>query len=320
MKPSSASVSSQTIDFVPPAAANNISLRGRWTGASDFDVSGHFERLRLKEIAVEFDPHLRALWCKLLYRERPNFTLAILNEIGLVQQAVVEAFAGDRRPPLDYVIWHSAMPGVFGLGGDLAHFAELIRRGDEAGLMHYAQSCVDRVHRNWTAMEAPVTTVSLIQGSCLGGAFECALSSNLMVVERTAKIGLPEVLFNLFPGMGAYSFLSRRVAPYLARQIISGGRLYLGQELYEMGIADVLADDGCGEQALIEHIRDSQPKHGLRRYLDKIGRMAHPLEKEELLAVTRLWVERALELTDADLKIMARLVSAQARQHKRTAA
>src|SRR5438874_1463435 len=79
---------------------------------------------------------------------------------------------------------------------------------------------ITRVFQNWTAMDTPVVTVSLIQGNCLGGAFECALSSNLMVAERSAKTGLPEVLFNLLPGMGAYSLLARRVAPHFARKII----------------------------------------------------------------------------------------------------
>ena len=315
----SAGFSAQPVDFLRPLTKEStLSVRGE--SGSDFDLKSYFAQIRLKEIALEYDPHLRALWCKILYRDQPNFTLGILSEIGMVQKAVAQAFADGKRPPLEYVIWNSAVPGVFGLGGDLGHFAELIARGDRAGLTRYAEMCIDRVYVNWTAMDAPVTTVSLVQGNCLGGAFECALSSHLMVVERTAKIGLPEILFNLFPGMGAYSFLSRRVAPYLARRIFGSGRVYIGQELYELGIADILAEDGHGEEALIEYMRENQNKHGLRRYLDKIGRMVQPLEKEELLAVTRLWVDRALELTDADLKIMGRLVAAQARQHKRTAA
>src|SRR3972149_4441233 len=56
-----------------------------------------------------------------------------------------------------------------------------------------------------------LTTISLVQGDALGGGFETALSSDVIIAEQSAAMGLPEVLFNLFPGMGAYSLLTRRI-------------------------------------------------------------------------------------------------------------
>ena len=50
-----------------------------------------------------------------------------------------------------------------------------------------------------------------MQGECLGGGFEAALSSDVIVAEKSARFGFPEILFNLFPGMGAYSFLERKI-------------------------------------------------------------------------------------------------------------
>ena len=52
-------------------------------------------------------------------------------------------------------------------------------------------------------------TVALIQGDAIGGGFEAMLTNDVVIAERTAKFGLPEILFNLFPGMGAHSFLKR---------------------------------------------------------------------------------------------------------------
>ena len=45
----------------------------------------------------------------------------------------------------------------------------------------------------------------------LGGGFEAALSSQVLIAERSARFGFPEIMFNLFPGMGAYSLISRRI-------------------------------------------------------------------------------------------------------------
>jgi DSF synthase len=47
-----------------------------------------------------------------------------------------------------------------------------------------------------------VITASLVQGRALGSGFECALASDVIVAETGARMGFPEVLFNLFPGMG----------------------------------------------------------------------------------------------------------------------
>ena len=37
------------------------------------------------------------------------------------------------------------------------------------------------------------------------------MTNDVIIAERGSRMGLPEVLFNLFPGMGAYSLLCRRL-------------------------------------------------------------------------------------------------------------
>jgi len=39
-------------------------------------------------------------------------------------------------------------------------------------------------------------TISLVQGDALGGGFEFALSSNLIVAERGVRMGFPEIIFD----------------------------------------------------------------------------------------------------------------------------
>jgi DSF synthase len=140
----------------------------------------------------------------------------------------------------------SGMPGVFNLGGDLELFKQLIGAHDRAGLQRYGRACIDVLYRNYIAHELPLTTVSLVQGECLGGGFEAALSSDVIVAEKGARFGFPEILFNLFPGMGAYSFLDRKIGQRGAEEIISSGKIYSAEEMQALGVVDAVAEDGQG--------------------------------------------------------------------------
>ena len=50
------------------------------------------------------------------------------------------------------------------------------------------------------------------------------LSFNVIIAERQAKFGFPEAMFGLFPGMGAYSLVARRVGAALAEEMMLSGR------------------------------------------------------------------------------------------------
>ena len=91
----------------------------------------------------------------------------------------------------------------------------------------------------------PITTISLVQGECLGGGFEAALSSDIVVAERQARFGFPEILFNLFPGMGAYSFLDRRVGRRVTEELLSTGKIYSADDMLALGVVDCCGGHGA---------------------------------------------------------------------------
>jgi DSF synthase len=180
--------------------------------------------------------------------------------------------------------------------------------------MRYTRACCEAGYNVTTGFGLPLITVSLVQGDALGGGFEAVLSSNLIVAERSAKFGLPEVLFNLFPGMGAYTFLARRIAPGLAERMILSGATYTAEQLHEMGIVDVLAEDGRGRAALLDHIERNERRHAAHRAVYRSRHLVNPVRLEEMLAIGELWVDTALSLGEPDLKRMARLIAAQDRR------
>ncbi len=101
----------------------------------------------------------------------------------------------------------------------------------------YGRACIDNLLRvgNVVATQ-PLTTIALVQGDALGGGFECALSASVLVAEESARLGFPEILFNLFPGMGAYSLLSRKVGRRITERMINGGDIYSGPRCYTIWV------------------------------------------------------------------------------------
>lgn len=138
------------------------------------------------------------------------------------------------------------------LGGDLRLFRDLIARRDRHGLELYSRKATDAIFHH-AANSADVMTFSLVQGTAMGGGFEATLAGNVVVAERGARLGFPEVLFGLFPGMGAYTLLRRRVDCATAK-IILGAKNYTAEELHRMGIVDVLCEPGEGEHAVYSYI------------------------------------------------------------------
>jgi len=180
--------------------------------------------------------------------------------------------------------------------------------------MEYALACIHATHSFSCGFGAPVTSIALVQGRAQGGGFEAALAANVLIAERGTQMGFPEVLFNLFPGMGAYSFLSRKIAPSIAERLILSGSLYEAEDLYDMGVVDVLAEAGESEQTLRAYMRDADKHHHVHGLMNRIRETHNHVPFEELHDITELWVDSALRLDDRNIRTMERLVRAQDRR------
>ena len=267
------------------------------------------------QLTVRFDKATRALWSHWTASPRPCFNPRLLADIRAYYNFVADSegqlACGNEQHPIEYVVLASAMPGVFNLGGDLDLFKQLISSHDRQGLMRYGRACIDVLYRNYVGHELPLTTISLVQGECLGGGFEAALSGDVIIAEKSSRFGFPEILFNLFPGMGAYSFLDRKIGRKGAEDIIASGRIFSAAEMQTLGVIDVVAEDGEGTQAVAELIRQRQRSRNGLSALSAVRRRVHGISFEELMDAVSIWVDAALRLNVRDLKLMHRLVSRQ---------
>ena len=264
------------------------------------------------DLETRFDPELETLWTYMRQTTRPSFNPRLLAEFDQWQTDIAAARSSSAMP-IRYLVLGSRFPAVFSLGGDLDLFAAHIRNQDRDALVRYGRACVQILHRNMRSLDQPIITIGLVEGDALGGGFEALLSFNVVIAERGTHFGLPETNFGLFPGMGAHCFLSRRLGTARAEQMILSGRSYTAEELYDLGIVHALADPGEGRAEVERYIRQNRRRHSGHCAIYAASRSVNPLALGELEIVVDLWADAALRLSEADLKLMRRLVGAQTR-------
>jgi enoyl-CoA hydratase/carnithine racemase len=136
--------------------------------------------------------------------DRPKAMNAVSTEMARSVAAACAALGEDRG--VRVVVLTSTHERAFCVGADLKERnsfsdAELVRqrpvaRGAYTGVL-----------------ELPVPAVAAVHGFALGGGFELALACDVIVADRTAVVGLPEVSVGVIPGGGGTQLLPRRPAP-----------------------------------------------------------------------------------------------------------
>lgn len=280
---------------------------------ADFPALANTQNLR--QIEVEYDAETLTLYWWMKPSPRPCFNREFLDEVERFESRLQQhqgwmQHAG-QECKVENAVFGSRIPGVFNLGGDLSMFIQAILRKDRKSLAHYGDLCVNNMLRRISGFDAGVVTYSLVQGKAFGGGFECALSSEMIIAERSATMSFPEVLFNMFPGMGALSLLARKIGMRKAEEIIMSGQVYTAKQMYDLGVVDELAEDGNGLAAANAIIKARQRKRNSYRAMSMAKREFQPVNHAEMKAIVEVWVDAALRLENRDLRMMGRLVRAQ---------
>ena len=262
-----------------------------------------------KSMRLEWSAELGALRVRTCVKPIQCYSLTAMAELQRVFSDISE------NPGLvKHFVMTSDVPGVFNFGGDLSLFVLLIRARDVESLRMYGRRCVDLVWWMENASKLGVHTTVLVQGDTLGGGLESVMPFHKVIFERSAQAGFPEVLFNLFPGMGAWNFTIRKAGFSIANEMILSGRLYTADQLYRRHLVDLVVDDGEGEAAMEAVVGSVNPR--LRGTLAALEarRRAAPITYESLIEIVDQWTATALTLTDRDLRLMERLARAQVRK------
>lgn len=263
---------------------------------------------RFTQLSGYYEEERRTVWMMLRAQPRPCFNHVLIEEIMNISWLVRQAgFA------VDFWVTGSLVPGMYNVGGDLNFFVECIQNGRREALRAYARACVDCVHAASRGFDTGAISLAMVEGSALGGGFEAALAHHFVLAQRDARLGFPEIAFNLFPGMGGYSLVARRSGMKLAEELIYKGESHTAEWYAQQGLVDELFEPGQSYLAVRTFIDTLQPRlNGIRAMLRARQRVMQ-LPRSELMDITEDWVDAAFCLQPKDVAYMERLVQLQNR-------
>ncbi|MDH6549078.1 enoyl-CoA hydratase-related protein [Streptomyces sp. SAI-041] len=170
-----------------------------------------------------------------LVLDRPKAMNAVSSEMARSIAAACSALGGDQA--VRVVVVTSTHERAFCVGADLKERNSL----SDADLLR--QRPVSRGAYTGV-LELPVPAIAAVHGFALGGGFELALSCDLIVADRTAVVGLPEVSVGVIPGGGGTQLLPRRVGAARAAELIFTARRVEAEEAHRLGLVDQLVEPG----------------------------------------------------------------------------
>jgi enoyl-CoA hydratase len=140
----------------------------------------------------------------------------------------------DKNDAVRVVLLRGSTGRAFCAGSDLNSLAEYPSAWKFRNRVEYATSV-----RN---LRKPV--VAALRGWVLGGGAEMALSADIRVAGRSARIGFPEVKRGWVGGGGASQMLPRLIGYGQAMRLLLGGEPIEAEEALRLGLVEILVEDG----------------------------------------------------------------------------
>jgi len=131
-------------------------------------------------------------------------------------------------PDIDAIIF-TGKGNVFSKGTDLSAIRSS-SRGLDLNTVLYGNEIFTSISR----LTKPV--IAAINGACMGGGLELALSCHIRVCSEKARLGLPEVSIGIVPGLGGIQRMIRVVGESKALEMILLGDIISAQRALELNL------------------------------------------------------------------------------------
>lgn len=211
---------------------------------------------------------------------RPDKYNALNQEVQREVLAALEEIAADEG--IGVVVVTGAGDKAFVAGADIAEFE---------GRTPFDQREAMRFPRLYDVMsEFPKPVIAMINGFCLGGGCELAMSCDIRIASSTARFGQPEIKLGLIPGGGGTQRLPRLVGLGNAMRLILTGDMIEAAEAKEIGLVDQVLD--------LENLR--QKTLEMAEKIASFSPLTVKVAKESLRASERLSIEEGI-LYERDL-------------------
>lgn len=151
----------------------------------------------------------------------------------------------------------SAKPSGFMVGAEIRDFVEITEQAEVAARITEGLKILDRIER------FPSPTVALLHGFCLGGGLELALACSRRIARDDARIGFPEILLGLHPGLGGTWRSLRHTDPVSALQLMLTGRTLRADAARKTGLVDAVVPERHMRAAVLRAIGGKMPRRKL---------------------------------------------------------
>ena len=157
-----------------------------------------------------------------------------LNALNIQTRAEGAAALDELRDDneIRVVVITGAGEKAFVAGADIAEFE---------GRTAVTQRDVMTARSLFTAVDTfPKPVIAMINGFCLGGGCELALSCDIRVASETARFGQPEINLGIIPGGGGTQRLTRLVGEGKAMELILTGDMIDAQHAFNLGLVNLV--------------------------------------------------------------------------------
>jgi 3-hydroxyacyl-CoA dehydrogenase/enoyl-CoA hydratase/3-hydroxybutyryl-CoA epimerase len=177
---------------------------------------------------IEREGDLAILWFDLPGEKVNKFSSTVMMEFARLVDDM------ERATDIKRIIIASGKPSIFIAGADVSEFAKATTPEQAREYTRFGQQTFHRFSK------LPQVKVAAINGACLGGGCEIAISCDWRVMSDSPKatIGLPETKLGIFPAWGGTTKLPRLIGLPAALDIILKGSSLDGRRAKKIGLVD----------------------------------------------------------------------------------
>tara|TARA_B100000945_G_scaffold203475_1_gene163539 strand:- start:890 stop:1663 length:774 start_codon:yes stop_codon:yes gene_type:complete len=135
--------------------------------------------------------------------------------------------------------------------------------------------------------------IAVIDGFCLGGGLELAMSCDLRIASDRSKLGQPEINIGIIPGAGGTQRLTRLIGEGRAMEMILTGRMITAEEAFNYGIINFVydPDDLMDEAMEIANTIGEKSKYAVERAKKSIKAVSEMNLKDGLKLERKMFIE-----------------------------
>lgn len=201
--------------------------------------------------------HDNVQWWLLDCAESSTNTLsqAVLTELD---ELVTNVERTDKHQVRGIVI-RSAKDNGFIAGAEIGEFRGITDPRAVADPLRKGAKLLERLAK----LHAP--TIAVVHGFCLGAGLELALACKYRLARSDSKLGFPEVLLGLHPGLGGTVRLTRQIRPTEALNLMLTGKSITAAKAKQVGLVDAVCEERHFARAIEQAVAGNLSRRGRDR-------------------------------------------------------